>query len=123
MKGKICRSKISVVVPVFNEEVTIAPLLNEIAAIMSQFHKNSEIIVVDDGSADRTAEVLEQSQNDHPDLLRSVRFAENRGQGAALFAGLKTASGDYVVTLDGDGQNDPLTFLNCSKSWEMMILS
>lgn len=94
---------LSIVVPIFNEEETIAPLLDEIAEAC----RGAEIIVVDDGSTDRSAKVLAdwQKQNDRPVQIISLR--ENSGQGTALYTGLKAARGEIIITLDGDGQNDP----------------
>lgn len=97
--------ELSVVIPVFNEHENIGPLLDEIGrAIHPGVHY--EIIVVDDGSGDGTADVLARLRRDNP-RLRVIRHPVNRGQSAALVTGVVAARSPWVVTLDGDGQNDP----------------
>lgn len=96
---------ITVVVPVLNEEENIPSLLKEI----SQAAKTvpiSEIIYVDDGSTDKSFEILQALKKDHRSL-RVIRHQKRSGQSAALWTGIKAAGNDIVVTLDGDGQNDP----------------
>ncbi len=94
--------KISVVVCVFNEEDNIDPLISQIDKAMQSM--SYEIIYVDDGSTDKTLHKLKS--NPHP-LLRTVELRKNYGQSAALAAGIEAAQGEYIVTLDGDLQNDP----------------
>jgi dolichol-phosphate mannosyltransferase len=96
---------LSLVIPVFNEQDNVQPLLDEIrVALAGQF--DYEIIFVDDGSTDATAERLAALRADCPQL-RVLRHAVNAGQSAALLSGLLAARAPWVVTLDGDGQNDP----------------
>ena len=95
-------SSISVVVPVFNEEGNIANLHKEIVDVCNANDYTYEIIFVDDGSVDRTVEVCRSL---HP--LKLIRLRRNFGQTAAMDAGIKAAQYDYIVTMDGDGQNDP----------------
>ncbi len=95
-------SSISVVVPVFNEEGNIAKLHKEILDVCQANGYTFEIIFVDDGSVDNTVNVC---KNLHP--LKLIRLRRNFGQTAAMDAGIKTAKYDYIVTMDGDGQNDP----------------
>lgn len=95
-------SSISVVVPVFNEEGNIANLHKEIVDVCNANGYTYEIIFVDDGSVDRTVEVCRSL---HP--LKLIRLRRNFGQTAAMDAGIKAAQYDYIVTMDGDGQNDP----------------
>ena len=92
----------SVIVPLFNEEKNVVKLHKDIVSVMKSLKKNYEIIFVDDGSTDKTFENL---KNIHP--LKIIKFRRNFGQSAALDAGIKHASGQVFVTLDGDGQNDP----------------
>lgn len=94
---------ISVIVPVLNEEQNIEPLVREIVAADAPV---SEIIYVDDGSTDGTARVLQSLRPKYP-LLRVIRHSARSGQSSALRTGIKAAGNDLVVTLDGDGQNDP----------------
>ena len=91
---------VSVVVPLFNEEESIAILQSELSAALKDL--DHEIIFVDDGSVDRTVERIEPKAN-----VRVVRFEKNAGQSAAIYAGLKTARGATAVLIDGDLQNDP----------------
>lgn len=95
--------QLSVVIPIFNEEGAI-PVL--VAAVMSALNDyNYELIFVDDGSSDNTIEVL--SRLNEPEINYIV-FDQNKGQSSALASGIQLASGDYIVTMDGDLQNDPL---------------
>ncbi|MCB9043871.1 MAG: glycosyltransferase family 2 protein [Chitinophagales bacterium] len=93
---------ISVVVPVYNEEENIISLYNEIKTVCENEKLLYEIIVVDDGSQDKTPEIVKTLSP-----LRYVRFRRNFGQTAALDAGIKSAKHAYIITMDGDGQNDP----------------
>jgi len=97
---------LSVVIPVYNEEENVGPLIREIAGVMQPLGKSYEIVAVDDGSGDRTfaelAKLYEQQAN-----LKAVRLKRNFGQTAALAAGLAYAQGEIVILMDGDGQNDP----------------
>jgi dolichol-phosphate mannosyltransferase len=97
----------SVVVPVFNEAAALPALTAEVVAAMRHMDGGWECILVDDGSVDGTAAFIDRlaAQADSP--FRCVRFGHNRGQGAALHAGLRQATGEIIVVLDGDGQNPP----------------
>jgi dolichol-phosphate mannosyltransferase len=95
---------ISVVVPVRNEAGNVAPLVAEIAAALQG--RAFEIVYVDDGSQDATADKLRGLMAQHP-WLRQIRHAQSCGQSAAVRTGVAAARAPVVVTLDGDGQNDP----------------
>jgi glycosyltransferase involved in cell wall biosynthesis len=97
---------LSVVIPVFNEEESLKPLISEIEAALDFLSKLYEIVVIDDGSQDNTYAVLAELYRANP-RLRVVKLKRNFGQTAALAAGLAHATGEIVVILDGDGQNDP----------------
>jgi len=97
---------LSVVFPVFNEEENVPILLDEIAAALRGQPWSYELVAVDDGSKDRSLEVLRQSKAKYPNL-RVLTFDKNSGQTAALDAGWRAARGKYVVSLDADLQNDP----------------
>ena len=97
---------LSVVFPVFNEEENIPILLDEIAAAMRGQPWSYEMVAVDDGSRDRSLEVLRRSRTNYPNL-RVLTFEKNSGQTAALDAAWRAARGKYVVSLDADLQNDP----------------
>lgn len=96
----------SLVIPVKNEEENIASLIKEIEPVMVGLKKNWELIVIDDGSTDKTLEILKSLKTLYPQL-RILVFAFNAGQSSAFDAGFKASRGKYVITLDGDGQNDP----------------
>jgi dolichol-phosphate mannosyltransferase len=96
---------VSVVVPVKNESGNIAPLVAEIVAVLDG-RLTYEIVYVDDGSDDDTAAELRRLQERLPQL-RLVRHRASCGQSAAIRSGVKAARGDWIATLDGDGQNDP----------------
>jgi dolichol-phosphate mannosyltransferase len=100
---------LSIVIPVFNEVETIAPLLDELDGCFGA-GTGYEIIVVDDGSIDGTAAVLQAARQSHPQL-RTLRHRERCGQSAAIASGVKAARTPWIATLDGDGQNDPADIL------------
>ena len=97
---------LSVVFPVYNEEENVPLLLSEIAKALDGRGWTYEIVAVDDGSRDRSLEVLRSSREKHP-TLRILALEKNSGQTAALDAGWHSARGKYVVSLDADLQNDP----------------
>lgn len=97
--------KFSVVVPVKDEAGNIAPLAREIAAAMAPMG-DYEMIFVDDGSSDGTAEELLALKAEMA-TLRVIRHATNLGQSRGVRTGVRAAKGEIIVTLDGDGQNDP----------------
>lgn len=98
--------KISVVVPVYNEEGTIKPLLDGILKSMDKVGEDYEVLFVNDGSTDSSGNLLNEiSANDN--RVRIINFDRNNGLTAALDAGFKSVYGEIVVTLDADLQNDP----------------
>ncbi|MBI3901442.1 MAG: glycosyltransferase [Nitrosomonadales bacterium] len=94
-----------VVIPVRNEQDNITPLLVEICAVLDRW-ADYEVIYVDDGSTDATRVRLFAVRRTYPQL-RVLRHAQTSGQSAALMSGVRAARGRWIVTLDGDGQNDP----------------
>jgi glycosyltransferase involved in cell wall biosynthesis len=98
--------ELSIVIPVYNEEENVEPVVNEIKSAVEPLGKGYEIVIVDDGSNDRTFDVLARLHQQEP-RLRVVRLKRNFGQTAAMAAGLAYADGNIVVRMDGDGQNDP----------------
>ena len=96
---------LSVVVPVHNEAENIAPLIQEIEDALSDFVA-FEIVYVNDGSKDDTKKRLAEAKARHP-KLRVITHAFSCGQSTSVRTGIKFARGDWVATLDGDGQNDP----------------
>ena len=97
---------LSVVVPVFNEQDNVAPLLAALSTSLVETGHSYEVIVVDDGSTDETYSRLAR-QAELDERVRLVKLRRNYGQTAALAAGFDHARGDVIVTLDGDLQNDP----------------
>jgi glycosyltransferase involved in cell wall biosynthesis len=101
---------VSVVAPFFNEEENVAPLAEKVAAVFAALPDYEyECLFVNDGSADGTRREIEAAHVRTP-RVRPVHLARNRGQSAALVAGMRRAQGDYILTLDGDLQNDPCDF-------------
>jgi len=97
---------ISVVVPLYNEEESLLPLYNAITEQFNTTGKSYEIIFIDDGSTDRSAEVLlELRQSDSS--VKIIQFQTNYGKAAALSVGFFSASGEFVITMDADLQDDP----------------
>ena len=97
--------ELSVVVPVFNEQGNIPPLLAEIAAAL-RGRADFEVVYVDDASRDDTLAALTAAKAAHPEL-RVIRHLAQSGQSTAIRNGVKAARGAWIATLDGDGQNDP----------------
>ena len=97
---------LTVVVPVRNEAASIAELHRELFETLTAWGRSFEIIVVDDGSTDESFEILTRLQSADANL-RVIRFRRNFGQTAAFAAGFDHARGRYIVTMDGDLQNDP----------------
>ena len=95
----------SIVIPVYNEAESVQPLLAEISRAV-EGRDVCEIIVVDDGSDDDTPGVLHRTRAGCA-LLRVLRHQQRCGQSSALLSGVRAARAPWIVTLDGDGQNDP----------------
>jgi glycosyltransferase involved in cell wall biosynthesis len=98
--------EVSVVIPLRDEEANVVPLHDELTGVLLQMNVSYEVILVDDGSTDHTFDELARVQASDP-LVKILRFTRNFGQTAAFAAGFAEARGDYIVTLDGDLQNDP----------------
>lgn len=98
--------KYSVIIPLKNEEENIVDLVNELEPVMQGLNSSWELICIDDGSTDQTLNILSQLIG-HKPYLRILAFDKNYGQSCAFEAGFKNARGEWVITLDGDRQNDP----------------
>lgn len=98
--------RISVVIPVCNEEENVGPLAREICQALEGF-RPFEIIFVDDGSTDGTVAALLAAQAHGIPELRLLRHSRRSGQSAAVHSGVRAARAEWIATLDGDGQNDP----------------
>jgi glycosyltransferase involved in cell wall biosynthesis len=97
---------LSVVVPLYNEEESLPHLVSQLISALRPAGETFELVLVDDGSSDRTAEVLAQVSSDVPEVV-AVLLRKNYGQTAAMAAGFDVAGGEVIVSLDGDLQNDP----------------
>jgi dolichol-phosphate mannosyltransferase len=100
-----CRD-ISIVIPVYNEQDNIKPLISELREVLRDVGRPYEIIFVDDGSWDQSFKILKDATS-HDPQIRVIRFKRNAGQTAAFDAGFRAARGEIVITMDADLQNDP----------------
>ena len=98
--------RISVVAPIFNEEENIGRFIAELTPVLDRLDPHFEIIAIDDGSTDRSHELLAQARERDP-RVKVIRFRGNFGQTAAFSAGFAHAKGGIIVTIDADLQNDP----------------
>ena len=100
------QKKISIVIPVFNEEEALPMFYEQLKETMTASGFPYEVIFVDDGSKDRTGEIIDRlaGENDH---ISALHLSRNFGHQAALSAGLEHARGSYIITMDGDGQHPP----------------
>jgi undecaprenyl-phosphate 4-deoxy-4-formamido-L-arabinose transferase len=99
--------KISVVVPVYNEEGNLPALLERLTAVMNGAGRPYELVFVDDGSRDRSLEILRSAAAASPSRIQVLQLARNFGQHQAILAAFSRVTGDAVVTLDADLQNPP----------------
>ncbi len=97
---------LSVVIPVYNEEESLEPLIQEASSVLQPLGRSYELIIVDDGSTDGTYPILSRLHKKEP-RIKVLRLKRNFGQTAAVAAGLAHAQGEVIVAMDGDGQNDP----------------
>jgi len=98
--------KYSVIIPAYNEEETVARAIRETAAVFNPLKETYEIIVVNDGSTDATAETAEALRSEYP-FLKIEHHEENRGKGEAVRTGVNAAAGEYVVFVDADLATHP----------------
>ncbi|PHM56659.1 undecaprenyl-phosphate 4-deoxy-4-formamido-L-arabinose transferase [Xenorhabdus sp. KK7.4] len=99
--------KVSVVIPVYNEEESLPQLLKRTISACQKLNQEYELILVDDGSRDSSAEILTRAAEDPESYVIAILLNRNYGQHSAIMAGFHQASGDLVITLDADLQNPP----------------
>ena len=109
-------SKISVVIPIYNEEGNIINLIDELIPIVHKI--GGEIIIVDDNSNDGSRDLILKKKNNVNTEILLLQHAKQYGQSAGLLTGIQAAKNDLIVTLDGDGQNDPKDIISMLKVWE-----
>lgn len=100
--------KVSVIIPAYNEGPMVGRSIRSVAACAYPKDK-LEVIVVDDGSRDDTFFHMQHLRREFPDLVKLVRFSGNRGKRSALVAGIRAATGEYILTIDSDSEIDPKT--------------
>ena len=101
----------SIVVPVFNEEESLPELYRRIASVAEEQGSDFEVIMIDDGSSDKSWSVIQSLFNENPQV-RGIKLRRNFGKAAALSAGFEAACGDLVFTMDADLQDDPAEIPN-----------
>ena len=99
--------KVSVIIPCYNEEENIIDFYNTISKVLIKSNKEYELIFVDDGSRDKTKELLKKLKSKKNIIIKSLILSRNFGKEAAMYAGLKESSGQYVAIIDADLQQDP----------------
>ena len=105
-RSRPAERSLSIVVPIFNEDESIAPLYEALVPVLDGIDADHEIIFVNDGSTDRSAEILDRLA-ERDARVKVLHLRRNYGQTAALMAAIQNASGDVIVPMDGDLQNDP----------------
>lgn len=111
---RVSFQKISLVVPLLNEEESILPLINEIRKAIKSLNKPYEVIFVDDGSTDGSLKIIKDAAKTD-NRLKFISFRKNYGKSAALQVGFKAATGDAIITMDADLQDDPHEIPNLLK--------
>lgn len=100
--------RLSVVVPMYNEEDSVTPLVTQVHEALAEYRHPWELVLVNDGSSDNTEQQMRLAADLWGDHVRVVDLQRNFGQTAAMQAGIDAARGDVIVTMDGDLQNDPV---------------
>ena len=99
-------SSLSIVIPVFNSEQSLPVLFSRLDSLLADLAESCEVVLVNDGSRDRSAQVLDESRRIYP-WMRTIHLMRNFGQHNALLCGIRHSTGDVIVTLDDDLQNPP----------------
>ncbi len=103
----------SIIIPLFNEEKNIASLINEVLYSLKNY-KDYEVILVDDASTDKTLKIIKSLRSN---CLKILTNSKNQGQSFSLNKGIKNSLNNIIITLDGDGQNDPKDIPNLLKKY------
>ena len=98
--------KLSIIIPVYNEEKSLSLLATEIKSVMTGLAISYEVIFVDDGSRDRSITIIEELAK-FDSAVRAIKLRRNYGQTAAMLAGIDHARGEILIPMDADLQNDP----------------
>ena len=98
---------ISVVIPLYNEDESIPELYAWIARVMKEHHFTYEVIFINDGSTDRSWEIISELHKQQPEVVKGIKFRRNYGKSPALYCGFEQAQGDVVITMDADLQDSP----------------
>lgn len=109
--------EISVVIPLLNEEESLTELTAMIVDAIGTMNRSYEILFIDDGSSDRSFEIIRRLQSQNPNV-RALKFRKNFGKSAALAEGFRRARGRYIITMDADLQDDPREIPNLIKKLE-----
>ena len=108
---------ISVVIPIYNEEGNIIPLIEELLPIVDRIG-GGEIIIVNDNSNDNSKDLVLNKKDSNKTIIKLLSHTVQSGQSAGLLTGIKFASNNLIVTLDGDGQNDPKDIMPMLEIWK-----
>lgn len=98
---------VSIIIPVFNEEENLPILTSKILSVVNDITENYELIFIDDGSRDKSWEVINSLSQEYSGFIKGLRFRRNFGKAIALEAGFRQAKGDIIITMDADLQDDP----------------
>ncbi len=115
---------ISIVVPLQNEQESLPLLIKAIDEVFKSSEDKYEVIFVDDGSTDKSIEVLKKIRYEYGEIIKIIRFTCNYGKSAALSVGIKEATGDFIITMDADLQDDPsaipLMLEKIDEGWDLV---
>lgn len=100
-------NKVSITIPIFNEEKSIPPLLSRLFPVLEALNTRYEVVFVDDGSRDDSLALLKAAAEENPEHIRVIELSRNFGQHPALLAAFRFVTGDHIITLDADLQNPP----------------
>lgn len=116
------KHQFSIIIPVYNERENVQGLFEEIINVLDSSKFNFEIIFVNDGSTDGTREILKDLSLTHQSVLKVISHNKNYGQSAALLTGARFAQFPVLITMDGDGQNDPADILKLLENFNNNVV-